>query len=252
LVIGIGQDFLRLPLRNGEATLPLIRMENLSKVYLAGAVEVPALNGISLTIESGEFLAIMGPSGSGKSTLMNVLGCLDAPTSGKYYLAGEDVSELGRDQRADVRNRRIGFVFQGFNLLPRINALQNVELPLIYGHVKGVLRQQAAMDALGLVGLVDRAHHLPTQLSGGQQQRIAIARALVNNPEIILADEPTGNLDTRTSQEIMKVFQRLNRERKITFVLVTHDPEVGDLTDRKILIRDGRIEGDVRNSGDGH
>jgi len=227
-------------------------MDNLRKVYMAGTVEVPALEGIDLTIDPGEFLSIMGPSGSGKSTLMNILGCLDAPTSGKYYLSGEDVSELGRDQQADVRNRRIGFVFQGFNLLPRIDAVHNVELPLIYGHVKAAGRHEAALEALELVGLTDRAHHLPTQLSGGQQQRVAIARALVNNPEIILADEPTGNLDTRTSAEIMMVFQKLNRERKITFVLVTHDPEVGGLTDRKILIRDGRIEGDERNGGEGH
>lgn len=230
--------------------MALITMENLGKVYMAGTVEVPALECINLTIDPGEFLAIMGPSGSGKSTLMNILGCLDAPTSGKYFLAGEDVSELGRDQRADVRNRRIGFVFQGFNLLPRIDALQNVELPLIYGHVKASERHKAAVDALSLVGLSDRAHHLPTQLSGGQQQRVAIARALVNNPEIILADEPTGNLDTRTSKEIMMVFRNLNRDRKITFVLVTHDPEVGDLTDRTILIRDGRIEGDECKTGE--
>lgn len=222
-------------------------MENLGKVYQAGTVEVAALDSINLTIESGEFLAIMGPSGSGKSTLMNILGCLDAPTSGNYYLDREDVSELGRDMRADLRNRKIGFVFQGFNLLPRINALKNVELPLIYSHVKASRRHEAAMDALKLVGLADRGDHLPTQLSGGQQQRVAIARALVNNPEIILADEPTGNLDSRTSKEIMMIFRNLNTERKITFVLVTHDPEIGNVTDRKILIRDGKVEGDERN-----
>jgi putative ABC transport system ATP-binding protein len=232
--------------------LALIRMENLTKVYMAGTVKVPALEGIDLTIESGEFLSIMGPSGSGKSTLMNILGCLDAPTSGKYYLDEEDVSDLDRDQRADVRNRKIGFVFQGFNLLPRINAVQNVELPLIYGRQSSNLRRKAAMEALELVGLTDRADHLPTQLSGGQQQRVAIARALVNNPEIILADEPTGNLDTRTSAEIMMVFRRLNRDRKITFMLVTHDPEVGQVTDRKISIRDGNVEGDERKSGETH
>lgn len=230
--------------------MALIRMDNLRKVYTAGTVDVPALDGVNLTIDPGEFLSIMGPSGSGKSTLMNILGCLDAPTSGKYYLSGEDVSELDRDERADVRNKKIGFVFQGFNLLPRIDAVQNVELPLIYGHMKTAVRRKAAMEALELVGLRDRAHHLPTQLSGGQQQRVAIARALVNKPEIILADEPTGNLDTRTSNEIMMVFQNLNRERKITFVLVTHDPEVGDLTDRTILIRDGKIEGDERKTGE--
>jgi putative ABC transport system ATP-binding protein len=225
-------------------------MENLTKVYMAGTVPVPALEEIDLTIDSGEFLSIMGPSGSGKSTLMNILGCLDVPTSGKYYLNEDDVSGLDRDQRAEVRNRKIGFVFQGFNLLPRINAIQNVELPLIYGHVSAAVRRQAALEALELVGLSERADHLPTQLSGGQQQRVAIARALVNNPEIILADEPTGNLDTRTSNEIMMVFRKLNQERKITFVLVTHDTEVGDMTDREILIRDGRVEGDKRKTGD--
>lgn len=225
--------------------MSLIRMEAITKVYQTGSIAVPALEEIDLTIDSGEFVSVMGPSGSGKSTLMNLLGCLDAPSSGTYFLAGEDVSRLNRDQRADVRNRKIGFVFQGFNLLPRIDALANVELPLIYGRTKSGLRADTAMEALELVGLTDRAHHLPTQLSGGQQQRVAIARALVNSPEIILADEPTGNLDSRTSAEIMAVFKRLNQDRKITFILVTHDPEVGDLTDRKILIRDGRIEGDV-------
>jgi putative ABC transport system ATP-binding protein len=230
--------------------LALILMENLRKVYDTGVIEVAALEDINLTIEPGEFLSIMGPSGSGKSTLMNILGCLDVPTSGTYYLGDEDVSQLDRDQRADVRNRKIGFVFQGFNLLPRINALKNVELPLIYSGTRTASRLDSAMEALELVGLKDRADHLPTQLSGGQQQRVAIARALVNNPEIILADEPTGNLDTRTSAEIMTVFRNLNRDRKITFILVTHDPEVGDVTDRKILIRDGRIEGDERKDGD--
>jgi putative ABC transport system ATP-binding protein len=229
--------------------LALIEMQRLKKTYMEGAVAVPALKEINLEIESGEFLAIMGPSGSGKSTLMNILGCLDAPTSGHYFLDGEDVSGLDRDQMAEVRNRKIGFVFQGFNLLPRIDAVQNVELPLIYGKMKSGLRRKAALDALELVGLADRSDHLPTQLSGGQQQRVAIARALVNNPEIILADEPTGNLDTRTSNEIMFVFRKLNQEKRITFILVTHDPEVGDLTSRKILIRDGCIEGDEKRVG---
>ena len=233
-----------------NANVSLIRMQSLGKVYRAGDIDVPALEDINLSIEPGEFLSIMGPSGSGKSTLMNIMGCLDVPTSGTYHLAGDDVSGLDRDRRADVRNRKIGFVFQGFNLLPRINALENVELPLIYGGVKTAGRRDVAMEALRLVGLTDRADHLPAQLSGGQQQRVAIARALVNNPEIILADEPTGNLDTRTSNEIMMVFRALNCERKITFVLVTHDMEVGDLTDRKILIRDGMIEGDERKVGD--
>jgi putative ABC transport system ATP-binding protein len=219
-------------------------MENVSKVYRAGTIEVPALKSVNLAIEPGEFLSIMGPSGSGKSTLMNILGCLDVPSSGWYRLDGEDVSELDREQRADLRNRKIGFVFQGFNLLPRIDALQNVELPLIYGHVKSLRRHEASRAVLNLVGLLDRANHLPAQLSGGQQQRVAIARALVNDPEIILADEPTGNLDTRTSEEIMSVFRKLNEERTITFVLVTHDPEMARFTDRVILIRDGSIEGD--------
>lgn len=226
--------------------MPLIRMENLRKIYMAGTVEVSALEDINLIIDSGEFLSIMGPSGSGKSTLMNILGCLDAPTSGKYFLDGEDVSGLARNQRADLRNRKLGFVFQGFNLLPRVDAVKNVELPLIYGHMSSTQRSETAEDALRLVGLEDRVHHLPSQLSGGQQQRVAIARALVNNPEIILADEPTGNLDTRTSMEIIGVFRKLNLDRKITFILVTHDSEMGDLTDRKILIRDGSIHGDER------
>jgi putative ABC transport system ATP-binding protein len=226
--------------------VPLIKMVALTKVYISGHIQVPALDGIDLEIESGEFLSIMGPSGSGKSTLMNILGCLDVPTSGQYLLEGQDVSGLDRNARAEVRNRLIGFVFQGFNLLPRMNALQNVELPLIYGRCSAAHRRRQAHAALELVGLLDRALHLPSQLSGGQQQRVAIARALVNNPQILLADEPTGNLDTRTSEEIMHVFRGLNQERKITFVLVTHDPEVGTLTDRSILIRDGRIEGDVR------
>lgn len=229
--------------------MPLIRMQNIGKVYHAGSIDVPALQDINLAIEPGEFLSIMGPSGSGKSTLMNILGCLDVPTSGTYYLADEDVSRLNPDEQAHVRNKRIGFVFQGFNLLPRLDASTSVALPLIYAGAKAPQRRQAALEALSLVGLTDRADHLPTQLSGGQQQRVAIARALVNNPEIILADEPTGNLDTRTSGEIMTVFRNLNRERHITFILVTHDPEVGDLTDRRILIRDGRIEGDDRKTG---
>ncbi len=222
----------------------LIKMQNLTKVYKTGQFSVNALKEINLIINPGEFLSIMGPSGSGKSTLMNVLGCLDVPTSGKYFLDGEDVSTLDRDQQADVRNRKIGFVFQGFNLLPRMNAIQNIELPLIYAKVKTAVRTRNVMEALRLVGLEERGGHLPSQLSGGQQQRVAIARALVNEPEILLADEPTGNLDTRTSAEIMEVFRKLNKEKKVTFILVTHDRDLGMLTDRIILIRDGCIEND--------
>lgn len=222
----------------------LIKMQNLTKVYKTGQFSVNALNDINLIINPGEFLSIMGPSGSGKSTLMNVLGCLDVPTSGKYYLDGEDVSMLNRDQQADVRNRKIGFVFQGFNLLPRMNAIQNIELPLIYAKVNTALRTRNVMEALRLVGLETRGGHLPSQLSGGQQQRVAIARALVNEPEILLADEPTGNLDTKTSAEIMEVFRKLNEEKRVTFILVTHDRDLGMLTDRIILIRDGCIEND--------
>jgi putative ABC transport system ATP-binding protein len=228
-----------------DDTVALIRMEGLSKIYRTGTLEVHALKGIDLSVDPGEFLSIMGPSGSGKSTLMNIIGCLDAPTSGLYLLDGEDASKLSRDARADIRSRKLGFVFQGFNLLPRISAEQNVELPLIYGRAKASERKERAREALELVGLGDRALHLPSELSGGQQQRVAIARALANRPEIILADEPTGNLDTQTSREIMEVFRKLNEERKITFVLVTHNPEVADLTDRKILLRDGNIEADM-------
>lgn len=224
----------------------IIKMNNLGKVYSNGPVHVIALKDINFTVSPGEFLSVMGPSGSGKSTLMNILGCLDIPTNGDYFLDGEDVSKLDRDQQADVRNRKIGFVFQGFNLLPRMNAIQNVELPLIYARIGSATRSRNVLEALELVGLADRADHLPSQLSGGQQQRVAIARALVNKPEILLADEPTGNLDSRTSAEIMTVFRRLNEERKITFILVTHDQDLGSMTDRIILIRDGSIESDTR------
>jgi putative ABC transport system ATP-binding protein len=224
--------------------LSLIAMECVSKIYQTGAVSLVALDGVSISIESGEFLSIMGPSGSGKSTLMNILGCLDVPTTGKYFLDGDDVSMLDRNEQAEVRNRKIGFVFQGFNLLARVNAMQNVELPLIYGGTALATRKAHALNSLQLVGLGDRADHLPSQLSGGQQQRVAIARALVNDPEIILADEPTGNLDSKTSSEIMAVFRQLNRDRKITFIMVTHDPEVAQHTDRIVHIRDGRIADD--------
>jgi putative ABC transport system ATP-binding protein len=222
-------------------TEPVILARDLTKVYKMGDVEVHALRGLSMEIHEGEVVAIMGPSGSGKSTLMNIIGCLDRPTDGEYTLAGERVSELKDDQLAEVRNRRIGFVFQSFNLLPRASALSNVELPLRYG---GTLRgrRARAREALEAVGLGDRMTHRPAELSGGQQQRVAIARALVNEPAIILADEPTGNLDTRSGDEIMEILQGLNRDLGTTLVIVTHDPEVGEQTERIIRIRDGVVE----------
>jgi putative ABC transport system ATP-binding protein len=226
-------------------------MENISKIYQTGAVSLIALDSVSVSITQGEFLSIMGPSGSGKSTLMNILGCLDVPSSGKYFLDGDDVSGLDRNQQAKIRSQKIGFVFQGFNLLPRITAVQNVELPLIYGGIPLSARKKHALRALELVGLAERSNHLPSQLSGGQQQRVAIARALVNDPGIILADEPTGNLDSKTSNEIMNVFRLLNKEHRITFIMVTHDPEVAQVTDRIIHIRDGKIADDqLRNIPD--
>jgi putative ABC transport system ATP-binding protein len=225
---------------------PVIQLKDLQKTYHSGEVEVHAVRGVSLTIESGEFVALMGASGSGKSTLMNILGCLDQPTAGRYWLAGVDVSELDRDDRADIRNQKIGFVFQGFNLLPRTAALENVELPMLYQRrrIPGQERHERARQALELVGLGQRLDHQPSQLSGGQQQRVAIARALVNRPALILADEPTGNLDSQTSIEIMGVFQRLN-EQGITIVMVTHELDIARYTKRNIVLRDGRIISDV-------
>jgi putative ABC transport system ATP-binding protein len=220
----------------------MISVENLTKTYRMGDVEVHALRGVSLEIKPGELVSIMGPSGSGKSTMMNILGCLDTPTSGKYTLDGVEVSRLSDDQLAQIRNRKIGFVFQTFNLLARTPALDQVELPLIYAGVRG--RVKKAKEALEWVGLSDRMHHKPTELSGGQQQRVAIARALVTKPSIILADEPTGNLDTRSSEEIMAIFQRLNKEQGITVVFVTHEPDIAAHTRRIIRIRDGRIQSD--------
>jgi putative ABC transport system ATP-binding protein len=222
----------------------VIEIDGITKVYHMGTVEVHALRGVSMRIAPGEMLAIMGPSGSGKSTLMNILGCLDQPTSGTYLLDGEDVSTLDDDALALIRNQKVGFVFQNFNLLPRTSALENVELPLIYAGLPPRERHRRAKAMLEAVGLGQRLHHLPNELSGGQQQRVAIARALVNEPSIILADEPTGNLDSRSGQEVMGILQRLNRERGITVILVTHDPRIAGYADRILHIFDGLIERD--------
>jgi putative ABC transport system ATP-binding protein len=219
-----------------------IQIVDVTKIYHLGAIDVGALQGVSLTINDGELVAIMGPSGSGKSTLMNILGCLDVPTSGSYRLDGQEVGRLKDDQLAQVRSRKIGFVFQQFNLLARTPAVEQVELPMVYAGLRD--RRARAMAALEAVGLADRARHRPTELSGGQQQRVAIARALVNEPSIILADEPTGALDTRTSAEIMAIFQRLNRERGLTVIFVTHEAEIAFHTRRIIHLRDGLITSD--------
>jgi putative ABC transport system ATP-binding protein len=223
-------------------SIPVIQIDNLTKVYKIGDTEVHALRGVSYKVESGEFVAIMGPSGSGKSTLMNIIGCLDKPTSGRYLLEGEEVSTFDRDKLAHIRNQKIGFVFQTFNLLSRTTALENTELPLLYSsHIHSKQRTELALKALESVGLKGRAHHKTNQLSGGEQQRIAIARALLNNPSLILADEPTGNLDTKTSGEIMDIFTHLNQEKKITLVMVTHEPDIACYAQKRIYMRDGKI-----------
>jgi ABC-type lipoprotein export system ATPase subunit len=231
--------------------MELITLQDIHKTYYLGEVDVPVLKGVSLEIGRGEMVALMGASGSGKTTLMNLLGCLDRPTSGKYWLDGEEVSQLTPEQRADVRNRKIGFVFQSFNLLPRTSALENVTMPLDYTHAH--LDEKAAaergMQLLKLVGLGHRMDHHPQQMSGGQQQRVAIARALVNKPSLLLADEPTGNLDSTTTEEILQMFQKLNDDEGITIVIVTHEPDVGSHCKRIIRMRDGRIEGDDHHAG---
>ncbi len=227
--------------------MPLLQLEDVWKTYVMGETELHALRGVSLTVDQGEFTAIMGASGSGKSTLMNLLGCLDRPTGGRYLLEGEDVSALPPDVLAAIRNRTIGFVFQNFNLLPRTSAVENVELPLLYSGASAAERHARAREALDRVGLADRAHHHPNQLSGGQQQRVAIARALVNRPRLLLADEPTGNLDSHTSVEVMALLQELGRSG-ITVVLVTHEADIAEYSSRVVVMRDGQVRSDVRRA----
>ena len=231
---------------DGNGDVPVVSLRGIKKIYRMGDVELNALDGVDLDIWPGEMIAIMGPSGSGKSTLMNVVGCLDVASEGVFEIDGTDVSRLKDDQLAEIRCRKIGFVFQNFNLLPRTTALANVELPLIYAGMGGRERHKRAEESLRLVGLGERMRHKPNELSGGQQQRVAIARALINRPSMILADEPTGNLDTRTSIEIMELFQRLNQDQGITIVFVTHNPETSDYCERVVRIRDGQIESDDR------
>lgn len=225
----------------------IIKIDNITRTYKVGETEVHALKGVSYSIKRGGLVAIMGPSGSGKSTLMNIIGCLDKPTSGKYYLEGEEVSTFGKNKLASIRNKRIGFVFQSFNLLARTTALENTELPLVYSDVPAKKAREMAMEALSQVGLEGREFHKTNQISGGEMQRVAIARALVNKPTLILADEPTGNLDTKTGIEIMDIFMKLNQNQNITIILVTHDPEVAEVAHRRIYIRDGLIEREERD-----
>ena len=225
---------------NGE----VIRIHEVTKIYQMGTQEVHALRGVSMTIQRGEAVAIMGPSGSGKSTLMNVIGCLDQPTSGEYFLDGEDVSQMSEDGLADVRNRRVGFIFQSFNLLARTSARENVQLPLIYAGTSLKMRRERAEEVLRAVGLGDRMDHMPNELSGGQQQRVAIARALVNRPSIILADEPTGNLDSKSGKEVMNILMDLNQEQGITVILVTHDPRLTQYVSRVLKLFDGTVRGE--------
>ena len=227
--------------------MPFVELKNIKKSFSLGGEQIEILHGINLTVEKGEFVAMMGPSGSGKSTTMNILGCLDTPTSGQYFLEGRDVSKLNRDQLAVIRNTTIGFVFQGFNLLQRTSALENVELPMLYAGVHAKERRRRAEQALVSMGLGERLNHEPSQLSGGQRQRVAIARGIVNNAPILMADEPTGNLDSKTSDEIMRLFQKLNREKGITIILVTHEPDVAAFAKRELLFRDGRILEDKPN-----
>jgi putative ABC transport system ATP-binding protein len=226
---------------------PLIQIQDLVKVYHLGEVDVHALQGVSLFIERGEFVAIMGASGSGKSTFMNILGFLDHPTSGQYLLEGRSGANLSRDELAEIRNQKIGFVFQGFNLLARTSALENVELPMIYARTTTSKRREMAQKALAEVGLKGREHHHPSQLSGGEQQRVAIARSLVNQPSILLADEPTGNLDSKTSMEIMSIFQHLNGDLGITVIMITHEPDIASFAKRDILFKDGKVVDDRKN-----
>jgi putative ABC transport system ATP-binding protein len=235
----------QLPEKTPAGGAPAIKLENITKTYDLGEVQVHALRGVSLEIYPGEFVAIMGASGSGKSTLMNILGCLDKPTRGNYFLDGVDVSGLSKKELARVRSHKIGFVFQQFNLLSRTSALENVELPTIYAGVRLPEREKRAREALARVGLAERAGHFPSQLSGGQQQRVAIARALVNDPAILLADEPTGNLDSRTSVEIMDIFQKLNRDQGLTVAIVTHEPDIAQYAKRALEFRDGKMRLDV-------